>query len=144
MPAKKTGGGAGLFHSSKLPQGGFTLVELVVATVVIGMMIIALSNLAIAIDAVQRQNQRITKAGRIAELKIESLRNQHYNALSDGTIDFTSELPSDLPSPHSAQVIVTSPTEDIKRLDVTVTYKDGKNTRNVKLSALIGNIGIAQ
>ncbi len=127
-------------------SAGFTLVEIVVVTAVIGMMIIALTNLVIAIGGIQRQSERLTLASRIAESKIESLRNNHYNNLvnSPPAIDFTSELPVDLPEPRSATVTVTEPSNGIKRLDVSISYTDGKLTKNVNLSGLIGNIGLSQ
>lgn len=130
----------------KNKSAGFTLVEIVVVTAVIGMMIIALTNLVIAIGGIQRQSERLTLASRIAEAKIESLRNNHYNNLvnSPPDIDFTSELPTDLPEPRLATVTVSEPSSGIKRLDVNISYTDGKLTKNVNLSGLIGNIGLSQ
>jgi prepilin-type N-terminal cleavage/methylation domain-containing protein len=127
-------------------NAGFTMVEILVAVVAIGIMIISLANLAIYIGGIQRQTERLTLAKRTAEAKIESLRNNHYNTLTNSPppIDFTNELPADLPSPHSATVTVSEPQSGLKRLDVSISYKDGNNNRQVKFSALIGNIGIAQ
>lgn len=130
----------------KNKSAGFTLVEIVVVTSVIGMMIIALTNLVIAIGGIQRQSERLTLASRIAESKIESLRNNHYNNLvnSPPVVDFTNELPANLPEPRSATVTVSEPSSGIKRLDVSISYSDGKLTKNVNLSGLIGNIGLSQ
>lgn len=90
---------------------GFSLVEIVVATAVIGMMIIAMSNLLIAVSSIQEQNDHLALASRVAEARIESLRNSHYNSLpiSPPAIDFTSELPEELPGPKIGTVTVTEP-----------------------------------
>lgn len=121
------------------------MVELVVATALVGIMVISITNLFIAIDTTQRRTQRLETATRSAEQQIESLRNAHYNSLSPGTtLDFTSELPEELAEPRSATVEVTEPGVGIKRLDARVTYRDGDVDREVNLSAVIGNIGIGQ
>jgi prepilin-type N-terminal cleavage/methylation domain-containing protein len=145
---KKTGTFAGLFYAKrtmkKHQESGFTIIELVVTTVVIGIMIIALTNLVIAVGAIQRQNDHLAVAGRVVEAKIESLRNSHFNALTNGTVDFSGELPAELPSPRSASLTVSEPNPGLKRLDITISYKEGSRTKNVQGSALIGNIGISQ
>ena len=125
---------------------GFTLVELVVVTAVVGLMIISLGNLFIGIGSIQRQADRLAIADRIAEDKIESLRNAHYNTLTNSppSLDFTNELPADLPTPRSGLITISEPNPGIKRLEVIITYKESSRTKTVQLSALIGNIGISQ
>jgi prepilin-type N-terminal cleavage/methylation domain-containing protein len=130
-----------------LPRNsGFTIIELIVATTVLSLMIVALVNLVIGIAGIQRQNDRLQLATRAAETKIESLRNAHYNslAISPPAIDFASELPADLPSPRTATVTVSEPSPGLKRLDVNVTYREGSKDKTVQLTSLIGNIGISQ
>ncbi len=127
-------------------QQGFSLVEIAVGLVVVGIIIISLSNVFVSIGVIQRQSDHLSLASRIAEQKIESLRNNHYNSLplSPPAIDFTSELPDSLASPRLAQVYVSEPEAGMKRLEVTITYREGGRSKTVQLSALIGNIGISQ
>lgn len=126
-------------------QAGFTLVELIVATAMVGVMVVGITNLFIAVDAAQRRTQRLEAATRAGEQQIESLRNAHYNSLTPGsTIDFTADLPQELAEPRSGTVDVTEPVEGIRRLDVNITFRDGNADREVNLSAVIGNIGIGQ
>ena len=133
-------------HHTPNRQGGFSLVEIAVGLVVVGLIVISLSNVFISIGVIQRQSDHLSLASRIAEQKIESLRNNHYNSLplSPPPIDFTSELPDDLASPRSAQVSVSEPEAGMKRIEVTITYREGGRSKTVQLSALIGNIGISQ
>lgn len=85
------------------------------------------------------------KSTRAGEAKIESLRNSQYGNLeTDSNIDFTDELPADLPEPKNGNVFVSEPEPGLKRVDVTISYGDGSATKTVKQSSLIGIIGIGQ
>lgn len=126
-------------------QDGFTIVELIVAIVVVGLMVVGVASLFITIQSTQRKTRLLETATRAGEKKIEELRNETANALTAGsTIDFEDELPDTLPEPREATVTVTEPTPDIKRVDVRITYRDGRNDKEVMLSSLIGTIGIGQ
>ncbi len=130
----------------KRNKSGFTIVEIAVAIAVIGLMVIALSNLFIAVGVIQRQNNHLNLASRAAEAKIEDLRNNHYNTIapSPPALDFSNELPADLPSPRSALVSVSEPQEGLKQLEVSITYREGTRDKTVRLTGVIGNIGISQ
>lgn len=126
-------------------QDGFTIVELLVAIVVVGLMVVGVTSLFITIQTTQRKTRLLETATRAGEKKIEELRNVNYNSLeTDSTIDFTAELPSSLPEPRSANVAVSEPTPGVKRVDVTITYRDGRADKDVHLSSMIGVIGIGQ
>jgi prepilin-type N-terminal cleavage/methylation domain-containing protein len=126
-------------------QSGFTLVELLVTIIVIGIVFAGLSNIFIGIQRAQVQTSYLESATRAAQRQVESLRNSNYNNLIAGqNIDFTSTLPDTLPTGSTGNVQVTEPSADLKRIDVTVTYTYSGNTRNVTLSSLIGVIGIVQ
>lgn len=126
-------------------KDGFTLVELLVTMLVIGVVFIGLSNIFISIQRAQVQTSYLESATRAAQRQIESLRNSSYSNLVAGqTIDFSSQLPSNLPVGSTGTVAVTEPSTGIKRVDVTVSYEYAGDTRNVSLSSLIGVIGIVQ
>lgn len=125
---------------------GFTLVEVAVGCVVFGILILALTNTFIAIGVIQRESAHYSLAQRVAEQKIEGLRNHHYNnlALSPPPLDFSGELPDELASPRTATVTISEPSEGIKRLEVLLSWRESGRNRTIQLSALIGNIGISQ
>lgn len=126
-------------------QDGFTLVELIVAIVIIGMLVVGVTSLYITIEATQRKTRLLETATRAGEKKIEELRNNHYNTLENDTvIDFTDELPDTLPEPRSGTVAVSEPTSGVKRVDLNITYKDGNINKEVELSSLIGVLGLGQ
>ena len=110
-----------------------------------GLIIIGVVNLYIAVETAQRKSYHLEVATRAGEAQIESLRNLQYGNLStDSDINFTNQLPEDLPSPKSANVHVSEPEEGLKRVDITITYKEGKGEKTVKQSSLIGIVGIGQ
>jgi hypothetical protein len=98
-----------------------------------------------SIQNVQKQTYYIDAATRAAQREIETLRNDNYNALTPGqTIDFTADLPSALPRGSTGQAVVSQPSADLRRVDVTVKYKVGSQQKSIELSSLIGVIGITQ
>ncbi len=126
-------------------DSGFTLVELLITISVIGIISAGITSLFMTIQRVQVQTSYLESATRAAEREVESLRNNNYNSLIPGQdINFTSSLPTTLPASRSGIVKVTEPVSGLRRVDVSVTYNDGGGNRSVKLSSLIGVIGIAQ
>jgi prepilin-type N-terminal cleavage/methylation domain-containing protein len=126
-------------------KSGFTLVELLITIIVIGIVFTGLSNIFISIQEAQVQTSYLESATRAAQRQIESLRNSNYNNLTVGqNISFNDQLPSTLPPGSTGNVVVTEPSPGIKRVDVTVSYSYGGKDRDVQLSSLIGVIGIVQ
>ena len=129
----------------KRGQQGFTIVELLVATLIIGVVAASISTLFISINTLQRKTSRIDSATRAAQREVETLRNDNYGSLTAGqTINFTDQLPTTLPADRNGTVTVSQPSTDLKRVDVTVTYTDGGKQEKIVLSSLIGVIGITQ
>lgn len=128
-----------------LRPAGFTVVELLVTIIVMGMVITGISSLFLTVQRVQVQTAYLESATRAAQREIESLRNDNYDSLTPGqNIDFTSALPTNLPKNRTGVVTVTEPINGLRRVDVLVSYSDGSGQHKVNLSSLIGVIGIAQ
>ncbi|HEX7368124.1 MAG TPA: hypothetical protein VF261_00520 [Candidatus Saccharimonadales bacterium] len=123
---------------------GLTIVELIVTIIVLGILVIAITNLFIGIQHEQRQAGFLVSATHAAQTEVETLRNNSYTSLTNGqTIDFTSQLPSNLPQ-ATGTVQVSTPAADLRRVDVTVSYAADNSTHQVTLSSIIGVIGISQ
>jgi prepilin-type N-terminal cleavage/methylation domain-containing protein len=126
-------------------QRGFTLVEIVITLLVIGMIIVGLSTLFITLQRVQAQATYTEIANRAAQRQVESLRNSSYNNLTPGEdISFTDELPNTLPSGATGNVEVTEPTQGLRKVDVSVTYEYAGSSRTITHTSLIGILGITQ
>ena len=125
-------------------QNGFTLVELVATIAVLGIITLGIANLFYSIQYIQRQSNYLDRATRAAQRQVEVLRNNSYNSLPLGEINFTNQLPDSLPNDRSGTVQVSEPSPGLKRVDVTVSYNDGGKQQQVTLSSLIGVIGLSQ
>lgn len=124
---------------------GFTLVELIITVVVLGIAITGIAGLYYSSQYTQLSSQYKDTATRNAQKEIEVLRNNTYNQLTAGdNIDFTSSLKGNLPGDKKGTVVVSEPTNGIKRVNVTVSYTNAGQAQKVTLSSLIGVIGIAQ
>ncbi len=137
------------FVLKALPQTpsnlGFTLIELLIAMSIFSLIVVGVFQLFISIDTIQRRTHNIELATKAGEAKIESLRNNHYNSLEPDTIiDFTDELPQELPEPRSAQVHVSEDTPGLKELEVNITYAQSPDGKTIILTGIIGSIGISQ
>jgi prepilin-type N-terminal cleavage/methylation domain-containing protein len=125
-------------------QAGFTIVELLVTIAIIGITTASVSSIFISIQHVQQQTTYTDMATRAAQREIETLRNDNYAELTPGqTLDFSSQLPDSLPN-GTGSAVVSQPTSDLRRVDVTVSYKSEGTQRSIELSSLIGVIGITQ
>lgn len=126
-------------------HSGFTIPELLVTILFMGLAFIGITQLYLAVQRIQDRTAYVQIASHAAQTEIESLRNDNFNALTDGqNIDFTAQLPGNLPGPKSGSVAVSEPMPGLKRVDVTVQYSDHGNAKQVELTSLIGIIGISQ
>lgn len=111
--------------------------------VVTGVMVLGITQMFALIGSTQRENNQLEAATRAGQTEIESLRNQNYvNLVAGSTVDFTSQLPSTIPTPRTGTVAISEPTDGVKRVNVTITYTDGGHAHKVMLSSLIGALGI--
>jgi prepilin-type N-terminal cleavage/methylation domain-containing protein len=129
----------------KLKNGGYSILEVLMTIVVVGILFSAVIALYSNVLIVQHRTQNLETATRAAHRQVEALRNLQYNSLEEGEdIDFSDDLPADLPAGSSGIVEVTEAQQGLKRVDVTVTYPDGSSDNEVTVSSLIGIIGITQ
>jgi prepilin-type N-terminal cleavage/methylation domain-containing protein len=129
-------------------EEGFTLVEMLLTILVLGIVIVGLSGLFYLTQQVQNESSHYDLAVRAARTEIEELRNSSYNSLSSSSPPiFPTSLLSGLPSNSTGSV---SRSEEhtslpgLKEVSVTITYSDYGQPQNVTLSSDIGIIGISQ
>lgn len=129
----------------KRSESGFSIIEVLMTIVVVGILFSAVIALYSNVLIVQSRTQNLETATRAAHRQVEALRNLQYNSLEEGeNIDFSDDLPTGLPRGSSGVVEVTDAQQGLKRVDVTVTYPEGSTDRAVTVSSLIGIIGITQ
>lgn len=128
-----------------LDEGGFTLVELLVTIIVLGIVITSLGGLYYLMQITEVQSQHYDLAVRAARTEIEDLRNNGYASLTPGSnINFTSSLPSVLPPGKSGTASISQPADGLRRVDVTITYTDYGKPQTIELSSDIGIVGLGQ
>src|SRR4051812_16905486 len=107
---------------------GFTLVEVLVAIIVFGIVILSLSQVTTSYTHISKQGRFLNIANSFIEAKVEGLRNAGYNSLPTGTTNLTSSLSTQLPPSRSASMTVTQPSDGIKQVALQVSYNDqGQN-----------------
>ena len=125
-------------------QRGFSIVELILA-IVVGVGFIAGMDVIVNDYLHLGQNSRnLILANSYVEGKIEALRSTGYNGLSNGTTDLASELPSQLSSPRSGSMIISSPSSGLKQVDISVTYTDQGANRTYSYRTYVGELGVGQ
>lgn len=126
-------------------QSGFGIVEVVIAIALLGVLSLALTGMFQSIVSIQAAARNQKLATLAAQRQIESLRNSNYNNLTAGSsINFTGTLPADLPSPKTGSVAISEPVSGLKRVDVTVSYRQYGVNKQVIVSSTIGIIGITK
>lgn len=133
---------SGIFR--RRDERGFTVAEVLVGIVLFGIMmpavILAVMNLA---DLNDRAGD-LTRLNIIAENKIEQLRNEGYNSLALGTVDFSNELDVSIGRPNDASFTVSQPENGVKKIDVTINYTEKGTARTLEYSSFISELGVAQ
>jgi len=125
-------------------NGGFTIVELVVAIVIAGFILPAVALALTSLAATDYQARDLSLANMISQNKVEYLRSIGYNSVSTGTTTFTAELPASMGKPKSANYTVSTPTTGIKQVDITISFTEYKKTRTVTYRTYISELGVGQ
>lgn len=123
---------------------GFTVIELLVAIAVFGIVVPALAMGINNLIILNNRSRDLALTNLIAESKAESLRNAGYNSLPTGTTDFSNELPAELASPKTASFTVSNPRPGIAEITITINYRDYNQTRTHKYKTIVSELGVGQ
>jgi prepilin-type N-terminal cleavage/methylation domain-containing protein len=128
----------------KPAEGGFTLVELLVTIAVAAIVTLTLNQVVTNYVHLNQRGRYLNLANSFAESRIELLRNSGFNSLNIGTTNLTSQLSTQLPPSRSASMTVSSPFTGIKKVDLSISYKDQGQTQTYNYSTYIGELGVGQ
>lgn len=120
------------------------MVELVVTISVFAIIVPALASMLGQLDSVNDKARDMAVVHALVENKVESLRSISFTGLTDGSTDFTGELPQTVAAPRSASYTVSAVNAALKQVDVSITYNDHGATRNLTYRTYIGELGVGQ
>ena len=129
---------------TKKSQQGFTIIELLVAIAVIGILIPTLVGFVNTLNRFNDRARDMALVNSLAENKAEALRSLGYTGLSNGTTSFASELSTSLGSPKSANYTISTPNTGIKQVDIAISYNDHGSVQTVNYRTYIGELGVGQ
>lgn len=127
-------------------QAGFTLIEILVASVTIAITVTVVAGVWNSVEILNRRARNLTIATQVVQQQVEVYRNTPFAGLpAAGTIDASSILspyPS-LGSPRSVSVVVTDVDPgDLKQVDVNLSYTESGHTKNAQATTLISIKGL--
>ena len=117
-------------QNQKNPQEGFSLIEVLIAIFILGIVSVTLISVFIYGFNIVFKTRQVTMATQIAQEEVELVRNMNYDdiLLLESTYDHDSL--SELLNGAGALSIESGPGDDIKKLTVSVTWDyQGTNMR---------------
>ena len=130
-----------------LAQQGFSLIEILLTIVLTGFLLYLLSTTPSSLRLIGN-SQHSTIAKEIMQKKIEDLRLQGYDNLSNGTTQMNDSQLYSLPSGYGILDIQDCPTdictrnEQVKKVTMTISWKDVKATNSAQLVTFIAKYGL--
>ena len=125
-------------------QSGFTIVESIV-TMIVGAILIGSAILVITSGQRLGQKHRdLVVANAFVERKVETMRSAGFLSLSNGTADITNELPSELNTPRSGSVEISSESAGLKKIAIEIAYNESGINRSYSYVTYIGELGVGQ
>lgn len=133
-------------------QRGFSIVELLVTLIVIGVVFGAFMTTFTSIQSINKKSINLNTANTIAFAKMQHYENTAFTNLPNTTPqntlqqveDFSSSLPSSLGSPRSATVHINSISPSLKQVVVNVQYGSGGAQQTVQYANFIQKNGIGR
>jgi type IV pilus assembly protein PilV len=124
------------YKLSLIPADGFTLIEVMIALVIMSIGLTALA--AVQISAIRGNDfsKRMTTAISIAEAKMEQIKSISYaNIISESSIQITQSSMN-----FTRQVTVTNniaPLTNTKMVNVTVSWSEGSKSHSVPITTIV-------
>lgn len=123
----------------KRDQRGFTLIELMVAVVIMAIGLLSLAGLQGTAIQGNRQGNMISQATVLAEDRIETIRNTDYDLVNDTT--FPSAIENfDNVFDRTTLIETDVPLVGLKRITVTVQWNDIREHR-IELRTIVSDEG---
>jgi type IV pilus assembly protein PilV len=124
--------------TSKSPisiEEGFTLIEIMIALVIMSIGLTALASVQISAIRGNAFSKRMTTAVSIADEKLEQIKSNPYaNILSELSIQITQ---SNMKFTRQVTVTDNSPLTNTKTINVTVNWSEGSKSHSVPFTTIV-------
>lgn len=133
-------------------QKGFTVVELLITLIVIGIVFGAFLTTFTAIQNISKKAQDVNTANALAFAKAQEYENKNYTTLPStapsGTLqqveDFSSSLPSTFESPRVGKVYINTVSSSLKQVVVNIQFGSGDAQRIIQYADFIQKNGLGR
>lgn len=133
-------------------HSGFTVVELLITLIVVGVVFIAFTTTFAGLENISKKGTDIASASQIAFAKLQAYENFNYNSLPATTPtgslveveDFSSSLPTVLEQPRTGKVYINTQTSSIKQVLVRISFGSGSSQRFIEYVTFIQKNGVGR
>lgn len=123
-------------------EKGVSLIESLLVVAVVGATVFLLANLPNALGLITK-SRHLSLVREIASQAIENKRQVSFSNLVNGTESISDSRITLLPQGQGSVAVEDSGT-DIKKITVTISWKEGEKSQSTSLTTLIGEGGINQ
>jgi type IV pilus assembly protein PilV len=118
-----------------IPANGFTLIEIMIALVVMSIGLTALAAVQISSIRGNAFSKRMTTAVSIADAKMEQIKSSSYtNIISESSIEI---MLSNMKFTRQVTVTNNSPLTNTKTINVTVNWSEGSKSHSVPFTTIV-------
>lgn len=107
---------------------GFSIIEVVVAIVIVSISLITISGVIRMTNRTADEVGYTSVVSTIAQDQIESYRNMKYDNIPLGTTDLSSKLPKHLPKPCHANAVISEVSDGLKKVRIDISYGTTTNS----------------
>lgn len=138
--------------SSKKNEAGFSVVELLITLIIIGVAFGAFVTTFTSIQNIFKKGIDINTASSLAAAKLEEYENLNFNSLPNTTPsgslqqveDFSASLPSTLEKPRTGIVYINTVSGTLKQVVVDIKFGSGASQRQIQYADFIQKYGIGR
>lgn len=128
-------------------QDGFSLIELVIAIFLIGLVVIVIGNIPNSIRLIGN-SQSESRVREIAAKRVEDIRLAGYDGLANGTTAIIDSRLSQLQNVSGSTVISDCPfevcgsTSEIKQVRITISWTENSEPKTYQIVTLVAKDGL--
>lgn len=124
----------------RVRPNGFTLVDMLVALLLLTIGLLGMAKLTIAIMDGNQASNNVTQAAIVAETKMETIRRQGYKGIADEdttTVEDFNSIPNYPDFQRITYIDADAPVEGIKTVTIAVNWKKREYPKTLVISTML-------